>query len=157
RSKRAERRAAPTVDELWTTYREKLEGGLRPRTLAEYKRIMKAYVSPELGTSKTTDVRPRDIKAMLNKVEKKGPVMANRVRDLVAALFNYAADQFIVEASPVRPVRRPATEKPRDRALTETELRGFFVALEQSTMPARIRVALTLILATGARPGEVCN
>src|SRR5436309_12983916 len=34
RSKRAERRAAPTVDELWTTYREKLEGGLRPRTLA---------------------------------------------------------------------------------------------------------------------------
>jgi integrase len=157
RSKRAERRTAPTVDELWTAYKAKRADSLRPRTLYEYKRTMKVYVSPELGAMKSTDVRPRDIKAMLNKVEKRGPVMANRVRALVAAIFNYAADQFIVEMSPVKMVRRPAREHPRDRALAESELRGYFVALDQSDIPPRIRAALTLLLATGARPGEVAG
>lgn len=104
------------------------------------------------------DVRPKDVKALLNKVAASGPVQANRVRALLAAIFRYGVDEFIIEVNPVRDVRTPTKEAARERALdTPGQLRGLFATLDamQSALP--IKIALPLILATAARPGEVCG
>jgi hypothetical protein len=62
KSKRRQvRNVSPSVDELWKNYQRKRSQQLRPKTLAEYGRIMKTYISPELGATKAVDVRPRDI------------------------------------------------------------------------------------------------
>jgi len=71
----------------------------------------------KIGQSRADDIRPKTIKALLNKVEEKGPVMANRVRALLAAIFRYGKDQFIIEANPVKEVKAPGKERRRQRAL----------------------------------------
>ena len=69
------RRGAGTVSDLWTAYQAKRCLGLRERTVAEYKRIMNAYVLDEIGDRRVGEVTPKDVKALLNKVEATGPVM----------------------------------------------------------------------------------
>jgi len=146
------------VDELWTAFKAKRLVGLRASTAREYERIFDVYISPELGEDRANEVRPREIKLVLNKVAETGPDMANRVRALLASIFGYAKDEFIVESNPVKDVKTPTKEKPRQRALdTEAELRGFFAAIEAMPCGAPIKVALAMILATAARPGEVCS
>lgn len=156
--KRAERRAAETVAELWTAYSTKKAPTLRPKTKGEYLRIMDAYVLPDLGALKAREVRPKDVKLMLNKVEARGISMANRTRALVSALFAYAVDELIIESNPVKLVRSIKGEAPRQRALAEEfELRGFFVALDEIEASAPVKRALQLLLATGVRPGEAMS
>jgi hypothetical protein len=106
RQRKDERRNAGTVADLWATYQAKRCVGPRETTVGEYKRIMKAYVIDEIGDRRLGDVAPKDIKALLNKIEATGPVMANRTRTLLAALFNFATDQFLVATSPVKLVRK---------------------------------------------------
>jgi hypothetical protein len=89
RQRKEARRTAGTVADLWTAYQAKRCIGLRERTVNEYKRIMKAYVLPEIGERRLGEVTAKDVKALLNKVEVTGPVMANRTRTLLAALFNF--------------------------------------------------------------------
>jgi integrase len=58
----------------------------------------------------------------------------------------------------VRDVRTPTTEAARERALdTAAQLRGFFAGLDAMQCGLPIKIALPLILATAARPGEVCS
>ena len=157
RQRREARRIAGTVAELWKAYREKKLTGIRASTLYEYDRMWTAYILPEIGQSRADDVRPKTIKALLNKVEEKGPIMANRVRALLAAIFRYGKDQFIIEANPVKEVKAPGKERRRQRALdTEQQLRGFFAALDAMSCSPLVKMALPLVIATAARPGEVC-
>ncbi len=151
------RNMSPTVDDLWTSYKRKRGAQLRPKTLAEYDRMMRVHVSPELGTAKVLDVKPRDIKRILDDAHLRGPVLANRLHGFLAGLFNLARHDLIIETSPVRAVKQPATEAPRQRALTEAEMRGLFTALPQTTLPPPVRLLLQLVLATGVRPGEACK
>lgn len=131
---------------------------MRAKTVGEYTRIMSAYVMDEIGERRVGEVSPKDIKALLNKVEARGPVQANRVRTLLAAVFHYACDQFLIESSPVSPVRQVVREAPRTRALREdAELRGLFAALEETACAVSIKAGLELILALAVRPGEVCG
>lgn len=156
-TKRAARQAtvtAETVAQVWASYAAKKRPGWRARTAAEYDRMWKAYVQ-ELAPKRARDVRPRDVKALLDRVAETGPVQANRVRALVAAIFNFAVDQFIIEASPVKIVRRIAKEQARERAITdEAELRGFLAAIDAGAWVPAVRDALLMTLATGCRPGE---
>lgn len=154
RAARQVKRDAETVAEVWAAYAAKKRPGWRTRTAAEYDRMWTRYAS-EIASKPARDVRPRDIKALLDRVAETGPVQANRVRALIAAIFNYAVDQFIVEASPVKIVRRVAKEQPRDRALTdEAELRGFLGAVNAGAWVPAVRGAPLMTLATGCRPGE---
>lgn len=163
---RAARRTAESFEDVWKAYRAKLvlrgtrKYGKphRARTLKEYDRMANSYLLKEFCDWKIIDIRPKDVKALLNKIEEKGPVQANRARELLSAIFRYAKDQFIVESNPVREVRRPTTERPRQRALdTEAELRGFMTAVEAMSCSAPIKAALLMVLATAARPGEVSS
>jgi integrase len=158
RAKREARRVAPTFEDVWDSYAEKRLCAARPRTRKEYDRIMKAYVIPALGQRKIVEIRPRDLKAMLNDVEARGKVMANRTRALVASVFGFAADQFIIDVNPAKLVKRVARETARDRALKEeSELRGFMAGVDEMECDPRVKMALLLILSTAARPQEVTS
>ena len=158
RAKREAARIAPTFEDVWLDYAKKRLAGARPRTRQEYDRMMRSYIAPAIGHRKMVEIRPRDVKGMLNDVEAKGKIMANRVRTLVAAVFHYASDQFIIETNPLKQVRRVAKEAPRERALKEeAELRGFLAAVGEMKCDPRVKIALLLILSTAARPQEVTS
>ncbi len=154
RARRVATRDAETMSEVWAVFVAKKRVDWRPRTLAENERMWGAYLG-ELAGKRARDVRPRDVKVTLDKIAITAPVQANRVRALLAQIFHYAVGEFMVETSPVTPVRRVAKEAPRARALIEdADLRGFLAALAAPGWDAAVRDALMVTLATGTRPGE---
>jgi len=154
RAKRAETKAAVGVSDLWDEFVAKKGTAWRDATRKENARMWKAYLG-DIAKKRARDVQPRDIKRLLDKVAENAPVQSNRLRGLLAQLFYFATEQFIVDVNPVKQVRRVAKEAPRQRALIDdSELRGFLAALAASGWNDAVRSALLLTLATGCRPGE---
>jgi integrase len=95
---------------------------------------------------------------LLEGVVKRGsPVMANRLKALIHKMFTFAVDRDIIESNPCSGVKPLVSEKPRERALGESEIQTFWNNLDNTnlTMTTDIRRALRMILLTGQRPGEV--
>jgi len=153
REARNARKTAPTVadliDEFGEHHAKNLSSGV------EAIRILKKDVLPYWKDRKASDLRRRDLVLVRDKIIERGsPIMANRVQGLVIKLFNFAVDRDILPASPFAGMRKHQ-EQPRDRHLTDDEIKQFFKALESAPVTEGVRIALRLVLITGQRPGEV--
>jgi site-specific recombinase XerD len=56
--------------------------------------------------------------------------MANRIRALLRKIFNWAIMADIVESNPVHLVRASSKERPRERVLTEDEIKRIWSAID---------------------------
>jgi integrase len=81
------------------------------------------------------------------------PIVANRVAALLSKMFAFALDRDLVQASPAVRIPRPGQEHPRDRVLTEDELRTLWQAFEALEAPMAAFFRLRLL--TAQRGGEV--
>lgn len=86
--------------------------------------------------------------------EKHGPVMANRVRALLSAMFNVADDIGFSGDNPVTKVKR-FRESSRERFLQQDEMLAFFTAVRKQ--PSTWRDFFLLCLFTGARRSNVAS
>ena len=103
---------------------------------------------------RATEIRRRDIRALIEKIaERPAPSMANRIQALIHKMFNFAIDHEIVEFNPCAQLEHPAKERPRDRVLTDAEIRQFWAVLDGE--PPHIAAAFRLRLITAQRGGEV--
>lgn len=153
-----ERRKAPTIADLCDEYIKKHAAGKKDKGEAD-KRALDVEVIPQWGKIKAAEIKKRDVVLLLESVVERGsPVMSNRLRALLNKMFNFAVDRDILEHNPCTRVKPLATEKAKDRHLSEDEIRTFWHVLETNTelvMSDDIRRALKLILVTAQRPGEV--
>lgn len=93
---------------------------------------------------------------LLDEIAIEAPVSANRTQSLLHKLFKWAKEpgRKYVSANPLTDMPRRARETPKDRVLTDDEIRKLWRALD--TEPRRsIALCLQLILLTAARPGMV--
>jgi integrase len=93
---------------------------------------------------------------LLDEIAIEAPVSANRTQSLLHKLFKWAKEpgRKYVSANPLTDMPRRARETPKDRVLTDDEIRKLWRALD--TEPRRsIALCLQLILLTTARPGMV--
>lgn len=76
-----------------------------PKTIAEYRRILRAYVEPEaLGGLLAADIRRYQIREWLERlVSERGPIMANRVQQLVRASLSWGIVEGLDEALEANP------------------------------------------------------
>jgi integrase len=114
----------------------------RPR--AKWKRIPISAVTDD------------HIAKLLDEIADEAPVSANRTQSVLHTLFRWAKEpgRKFVTANPVADMPRRARETPKDRVLSDDEIRKLWRALD--TEPRRtIALALKLILLTAARPGMV--
>ena len=80
--------------------------------------------------------------------------MANRTAALLGQLFKFGIHRRIVNATPVQLLYRPGgKERPRERTLTDDE--PFLADPKDATRFARLAHAMTLLLLTGQRRGEL--
>ena len=118
-------------------------------------------IFPTLGDIAATAVRKADILAVLDETTAVGKLRTANV--LLAALkqmFRFALAREIVERNPLDVITKRdvgGTETERERMLDEAELKALAAALPNAGMNARSVAAVWLILATGARVGEVMN
>lgn len=155
----AEAAQNPTVRELAHIYLT-LHAREKKRSWREDERILRADVLPAWGSRKLRDVTRADVNRLLDTIKARGAgVQANRTLALVRKMFNFAISRDLLgnQGNPATMVERRAVELPRDRVLSEEELREAWTALDTAGMARHTALALKLILVTGQRPGEVAE
>jgi integrase len=104
---------------------------------------------------KIQEITKRDVIALLDTVHDRAPIMANRVLAAVRKLFNWSLARDVIQASPCAMVEPPASERSRDRVLTDDELRLVWNAADVEGWPFGPIVKLMLL--TGQREGEIAG
>lgn len=146
-------KVAETVAELAKQYIERW-AKLRKRSWKEDERILYKDVLPAWGKRRAKEITRKDIIALLEKIAKRGPVMANRTFACIRKMYGWAVSVGILETSPCYGIQAPSKEEPKDRVLTQDEIRVFWTGLENAAMSEEVRRILKLILVTAQRPGE---
>jgi integrase len=112
---------------------------------------LQQYVVDNWGTRKLDSITRADVRAALDQIE--APIAANRVHSVVPSFFNWCVENDLIANSPVFGVKAPHKETPRDRVLTDDELRAVWLAAEKEGYP--LGSILQLLIITGQRRGEV--
>jgi hypothetical protein len=89
--------------------------------------ILNRDVLPEWKGRDARTIKPREVIELLDKIVARGSnIMANHVGHVLGQMFKYGIHRSIVDDSPVKLLVQPGgKEKPRDRALTDAELKPF--------------------------------
>ncbi len=126
----------------------------RLRAWKEDERKLRVEVLPVWGSRPVTEIRRADVRELLERIAvERGGVCANRTRTLVSRVFTFGMEKERVEVNPVYGVKRVYAESPRERVLSEEELRVLWPLFDR-LQPA-VAAAWRLVLLTGQRPGEV--
>jgi integrase len=148
---------AMTVADLVGNYVEKHVAGLR--TAREIERRLHRNIVPVIGTMALADLHRRDATRVVDQIIKRGsPIEAMRAFEDLRAMLRWAVGRGDLDHSPIEGMKKPAGSKPRERVLTDDEIRtlwnGLPVALAKSVTCQRI---IRLCIVTGQRIGEVAG
>ena len=148
-ARRGELTFADLVDEYSKRHLDKKRSG------RETERYLRRYSSPAFGRLKASDVRRRDVIALVEDRAATAPVAANRLLSAISGAYNWGIRRDLLESNPCTLVQK-APEGSRDRVLSETEIPSFWARLDDAPrISLDMRDAMRLILLTLARPGEV--
>lgn len=141
-------KAEPVFLELFERYikekRNRSGKPLAPRTADEYRKVLDTHLAT-IKAAKLSSITPDRIKSLASKV--RSPSQANKVKALVSAVFNWAADEGITaQANPAKRIKGKLIPE-RERFLQPSEVPQFFAAVESSPL----RDFFLLALFTGAR------
>jgi len=110
------------------------------------------------GDRTANTITRRDAITLLDKIKATAPTSANRTQTVVVTLFNWAVEDELLELNPLSGLKKRAPEKPKERILSEDEIRVLWRALEAADGTSTdIAAALQMLLLTGQRPGEVAG
>lgn len=174
---RDERWAAPTIKDLVERYLEEHTTKLVPNARRDQTNMLATYVLPVWGDRKVTDIRTRDVDALLADIAKgrarkhkavtkqkrlkplapakPTPIQANRVGGIIRKMFNLAVRWELRADNPASAfLRNP--EQPRERFLDLKEIAELSEVLNQHPNRRGVNIIRMLML-TGARRGEVLN
>jgi integrase len=141
---------ALTLQKIAESYARHVKAKLRSG--AEYEAMLNRHLLPKLGDRKAADLKRADIVMVLDELGARAPVSANRLQAVTSAMFSWAVDQGLLEASPIIGLAKRSVEHAKERTLSDDEIRRFWSALDG--MADAYRDALRMILLTGQRPGE---
>lgn len=93
------------------------------RTADEDQRMLDVDVLPKWRTRSVRELTRRDIRALVERIAERAPVMANRVLALVRKMLNFAVEHDWIDANPAAHIQKPTRETSRERVLTDEEIR----------------------------------
>lgn len=128
------------------------------RSVDEIARMFDRHVRPAIGEAVIYDLGRDQVAAMLDKIAKDAPIMANRVRAHLNAALNWHRDgdqKFIT--MPVPSKKRMAKETARDRVLADDEVRDLWTALDEMDASSAFPALVRTLLLTACRRDEVAN
>jgi integrase len=163
-----------TVDEIiaerieWMkTPVRKADGEDRPRieSWENVARHLRYFLGPRLGKKLGSEVTKHDVATLSNDIVagkhggKPSVSNARHMRRAASGLFNWAAEagRDYVTASPCVNLPKLDEEHPRDRVLTEDEIRTLWHGLDREDIPwdRKTRLAIKFALTTMLRSGEL--
>ena len=143
-------RASHTLGGLVDKYLTQQRSQLRPGSYRQVARHLERLAAP-LHALPVDAIDRQAIAARLNSIEQSsGAVTANRVRSTLSAMFVWGMREGLAIGNPVVATHKRA-ERPRERVLTDAELRLVWKALTDSQYSTIIR----LLMLTGQRVSEI--
>ena len=95
----------------------------------EDERILTANVLPIWAGRSVSGLTRRDVRALIEDIADRAPVMANRTLACVRTMLNFAIDHDWIDANPAARVKKPAPEVSRERVLDDDEIRRLWRVL----------------------------
>ena len=126
-----------TVESLAADYM-KLHARKFKRSADEDQRILDVEVLPQWRTASVRALTRRDVRALVERVAERAPVMANRVLAVIRKMLNFAVDHDWIDANPAARVAKPTPETTRDRVLTHDEIRRLWRVLSHFPTTAEL-------------------
>jgi integrase len=148
------------LDEHWLPAQE--ARGLRPATLAQYKRVANAWIKPNVGAVKVAALTPAHVTAMTEELRTQTSSMkreglsarsAQLTVETLKAACVWASANGLIGRNPLAGVRRPSAKSKAMSAWSIDEARTFLQATSVDPLCAVWALALT----RGLRRGELCG
>jgi integrase len=156
----ASREDAPTVADVFERWRS---GALAARKDGgeSVRRSMNKDVMPLIGAMRADDVRRGHVVSVLEKIVERGSArQAGCVLADMRQMFRWAVQTGCVETDPTSALRKSdfgGTPQARRRRLTDEEVAELASKMRGARLARHVRHAIWLMLATGARIGEVAH
>ena len=135
-AERGAARKAETVGDLLDAFVEKhlVEPNLKAGTIRLNSGYIKNHIRPAFGAKKATAVTHADISRLRLKIGKTHKVAANRVVALIGTIWAFGLKEKILPKGAENPAAdiEPFPEQPRQRYLTEDELRRLGDAIREA-------------------------
>ena len=148
----ARAQAAETFGALLPRYLARQRAKLKPRSYVETERHLLVHAKP-LHSRPVATIDRRTIAARLAEIaDSNGPTAANRVRASLGTYFTWLAREGLIEANIVANTNRAPESGPRDRVLSDNELRQIWNACAGLGQYGEI---VKLLMLTGARRDEI--
>lgn len=144
--------------ERWLSSLE--DENVRQSTRDQYRRMTQNHILPALGNLRIREATPARLDGFLKALARKGKSLPGIARVILGLMFDMAVRYEAVPSNPAKATRAPRTERAAPKALTPAEiplLRADIAAwaAEHGEVGQRTLDVLDLLLATGARTGEV--
>jgi integrase len=143
-------RTAGTVAALAETY---LRSITALRSAAEIERRLRKDALPVIGHIPIRELHRRDVTRVIDS-KSDAPIAARRVFEDLRAMVRWAVSRGDLDHNPMDGMQGPPTSRPRDRVLSDDEIRWLWLELANlhSTSSALV---IKFCLVTGQRLGEV--
>jgi integrase len=149
--------AEPTVAEFAEQFFRESQVKARKNS-APLRRSLDQDILPFIGQIPMREVTAADLRGVIWRKKDQGfDAAAGLLRGLLKRLCDYAVTCGWLVGNPVTaiPMRHVTQNKPRDRALSQEEVRLFVQAVEGADMGRQIKLGLLLLLLTLARKDEL--
>lgn len=143
---------------LWNQYIERAVRGQK-RSASEIERIGNKFLLPRFGDRMADSITRGEITALVEDVTYRNPQKptlreGRSVHQRLSAFYSWAMPKLErLQANPCQYAWRPPLGKPRDRFLTNDEIRLFWRACDKMSWP--FGPGFKLLLVTGQRRSEV--
>jgi len=145
-----------TVSQLVASY---LDKHVRPnlRSAKAIERRLTKNATPIIGNVPLADLHKREVNRVIDPILERGrPVEAARCFEDMRALFRWGVARGDLNHSPTDGMRKPGEAKPRERTLSDDEIRLLWLALPEALPRSKaVQRIIKLCLVTAQRVGEV--
>lgn len=145
--------AKMTISAFFEIWLGAMQTSLRPKTLIQYRQIVRQHILPTFGNMKLKDLRPDQIQSFYTSKLEKG-TSARTVLLIHAVLhksLNYALKTGLTIRNPADAVNRPKIRRKEMVTLTDSQARALISAVDGTRDAALYYLAVS----TGLRKGEL--
>ena len=129
---------------------EEAEAKNRPSTVKSYRRHLKIHF--KFGTTKLEALTPHDFQRALDKLKDR-PAERHHAFVCVRIFVRWAYRKHYLDRNPLDRMQAPPASKPRERTLTDSELRKVWHACPDDPFGRIVK----LLIICGQRTGETCH
>ena len=121
----------------------------------EAERLLRSGPAAKWGALHSSEIQRKEIRTLLEEITTRAPAVASATYGELGPFFAWCVDRDLIQETPLAGVRRPARPAPRDRVLSDDELRLIWTAADRRGFP--FGHIFKLLILTGQRRGEVAG